>query len=142
MVLEEGTREYQDVRHTLILRNITLVRYAAQRFRDRSEQMDDIIQVGTVGLIKAVDRYDLAFGNEFVMFAVPTIVGEMKRFFRDTSWAVHVPRRLQGRRIDIARATDHLTAVLGRAPTLPSDSLCHLVRLPDPARLVPRAWTT
>jgi RNA polymerase sigma-B factor len=116
--LEEGTEEYQYVRGTLIELNMTLVRFAARRFSSHADQMDDVIQVGTIGLIKAVDRYDPDYGTEFVTFAVPTIVGEMKRFFRDTSWAVHVPRRLQELRIDLARATDRLATELERSPTV------------------------
>ncbi len=116
--LEEGTEEYQYVRGTLIELNMTLVRYAAKRFSNHADQMEDIVQVGTIGLIKAVDRYDPDYGTEFVTFAVPTIVGEMKRFFRDTSWAVHVPRRLQELRIELARTSDLLATELGRSPTV------------------------
>ncbi|AEW99188.1 RNA polymerase sigma factor SigF [Streptantibioticus cattleyicolor] len=116
-VLEEGTEEYQYVRNTLIELNMALVRFAAKRFGNRAEQMEDILQVGTIGLIKAVDRFDPDYGVEFVTFALPTIIGEMKRFFRDTSWSVRVPRRLQELRIDLAKATDALAAELDRAPT-------------------------
>ncbi|MDI5964389.1 RNA polymerase sigma factor SigF [Streptomyces sp. SL13] len=116
--LEEGTEEYQYVRSTLIELNTTLVRYAAKRFSNHADQMEDILQVGTIGLIKAVDRYDPDYGTEFVTFAMPTILGEMKRFFRDTSWAVHVPRRLQELRIDLAKTTEALAAELDRAPTV------------------------
>ncbi|MCP3817018.1 RNA polymerase sigma factor SigF [Streptomyces sp. A3M-1-3] len=115
--LEEGTHEYQYARNTLIELNVALVRYAANRFRNRSEQMDDIVQVGTIGLIKAIDRFELSREVEFATFAVPYIVGEIKRFFRDTSWAVHVPRRLQELRIDLAKATDEMSQHLDRAPT-------------------------
>ncbi|WP_427154352.1 RNA polymerase sigma factor SigF [Streptomyces sp. TRM70308] len=115
--LEEGTHEYQYVRNTLIELNLSLVRFAAGRFRSRGDSMEDIVQVGTIGLIKAIDRFDLERGVEFPTFAVPYIVGEIKRFFRDTSWAVHVPRRLQELRIDLARATDKLSTALHRAPT-------------------------
>ena len=117
--LEEGTHEYQYVRNTLIELNLTLVRFAARRFQSRNSQLDDIMQVGTIGLIKAVDRFDIQRGVEFTSFALPTIVGEMKRFFRDTSWAAHVPRRLQEARIGIARATESLGKQLGRDPTIP-----------------------
>ena len=115
--LEEGTHEYQYVRNTLIELNLTLVQFAARRFRTRSEPMEDIVQVGTIGLIKAIDRFDLDHENEFPTFALPTITGEIKRFFRDTSWAVHVPRRLQELRLHLARATDELTFAVGRPPT-------------------------
>ncbi|MEU1616493.1 RNA polymerase sigma factor SigF [Streptomyces sp. NPDC005722] len=116
--LEEGTPEYQYVRNTLIEMNTSLVRFVARRFSRRADQMEDILQVGTIGLIKAVDRFDPDFGVEFVTFAVPTIVGEMKRFFRDTSWSVRVPRRLQELRLEVAKVTDALELDLGRAPTV------------------------
>ncbi|MDN3295793.1 RNA polymerase sigma factor SigF [Streptomyces ficellus] len=124
-VLEEGTEEYQYVRNTLIELNLSLVKYAATRFRNRSDQMEDIIQVGTIGLIKAIDRFDLSREVEFTTFAMPCVVGEIKRFFRDTSWSVHVPRRLQELRIDIARATDELFQRLDRSPT-PAELAEHL----------------
>ncbi|MFI6287457.1 SigB/SigF/SigG family RNA polymerase sigma factor [Streptomyces sp. NPDC051018] len=117
--LEEGTREYQYARNTLIEMNLSLVRFAARRFRNRgSGEMEDIVQVGTIGLIKAIDRFDLSREVEFTSFAVPYIVGEIKRFFRDTSWAVHVPRRLQELRTELARARDELAGVLDRDPTV------------------------
>ncbi|MFJ3812480.1 sigma-70 family RNA polymerase sigma factor, partial [Streptomyces sp. NPDC090073] len=92
-VLEEGTAEFQYARNTLIEMNMSLVRYAAGRFRSRgAEEMEDIVQVGMIGLIKAIDRFELSREAEFTSFAIPYIVGEIKRFFRDTTWAVHVPR--------------------------------------------------
>ncbi|MEV0737603.1 RNA polymerase sigma factor SigF [Streptomyces sp. NPDC050549] len=118
-VLEEGTHEYQYARNTLIEMNITLVRYAAGRFRSRSQdEMEDIVQVGTIGLIKAIDRFELTREVEFTSFAIPYITGEIKRFFRDTSWAVHVPRRLQEARVQLAKATEELRSRLGRTPTV------------------------
>jgi RNA polymerase sigma-B factor len=116
-VLEEGTHEYQYVRNTLIELNMALVKFAAGRFRSRSEPMEDMVQVGTIGLIKAIDRFDPDRGIEFTTFALPTITGEIKRFFRDTSWAVHVPRRLQELRLVLARAGDGLEQLIGRPPT-------------------------
>ncbi|MFE5080993.1 RNA polymerase sigma factor SigF [Streptomyces mirabilis] len=117
-VLEEGTHDYQYARNTLIEMNLSLVRYAAARFRSRNQdEMEDIVQVGTIGLIKAIDRFELTREVEFTSFAVPYIVGEIKRFFRDTSWAVHVPRRLQEARIELAKATEELRTRLGRTPT-------------------------
>ncbi|MEU2432699.1 SigB/SigF/SigG family RNA polymerase sigma factor [Streptomyces sp. NPDC007861] len=115
--LEEGTPEYSYVRNTLVELNMSLVRFAAGRFRGRSEPMEDIVQVGTVGLIKAINRFDVEREVEFTSFALPTVVGEIKRFFRDTSWAVRVPRRLQELRLDLAKAFDTLEQDLGRAPT-------------------------
>ncbi|MCX5048670.1 MULTISPECIES: RNA polymerase sigma factor SigF [unclassified Streptomyces] len=116
--LEEGTYEYSYVRNTLVELNLALVKFAASRFRSRSEPMEDIVQVGTIGLIKAIDRFELARGVEFPTFAMPTIVGEIKRFFRDTSWSVRVPRRLQELRLDLAKAGDELAQKLDRAPTV------------------------
>ncbi len=117
--LEEGTPEYQYARNTLIEMNMSLVRFAAGRFRSRGpEEMEDIVQVGMIGLIKAIDRFELSREVEFTSFAIPYIVGEIKRFFRDTSWAVHVPRRLQEARVQLARATEELRSRLGRTPTV------------------------
>ncbi|MFC8228966.1 RNA polymerase sigma factor SigF [Streptomyces sp. NPDC057287] len=116
---EEGTAEYQYARNTLIEMNLSLVQFAAKRFRNRGDgQMEDIIQVGTIGLIKAIDRFELSREVEFTTFAIPYVVGEIKRFFRDTTWAVHVPRRLQELRITLAKAKDDLGAALDRDPTV------------------------
>ncbi|MEU9168043.1 RNA polymerase sigma factor SigF [Streptomyces sp. NPDC048420] len=129
-VLEEGTHDHQYARNTLIEMNISLVRYAAGRFRSRGqEEMEDIVQVGTIGLIKAIDRFELSREVEFTSFAVPYIVGEIKRFFRDTSWAVHVPRRLQEARVQLARADEELSSRLGRTPT--TAELAELMSLPE-----------
>ncbi|WP_237550093.1 sigma-70 family RNA polymerase sigma factor, partial [Streptomyces sp. SID1034] len=118
-VLEEGTADYQYARNTLIEMNLSLVRFAAGRFRNRgSGEMEDVIQVGTIGLIKAIDRFELSREVEFTSFAVPYIVGEIKRFFRDTTWAVHVPRRLQELRVEIAKAKETLARDLDRDPTV------------------------
>ncbi|CAM5233688.1 RNA polymerase sigma factor SigF [Streptomyces narbonensis] len=116
--LEEGTHDHAYVRNTLVELNLALVKFAAARFGSRSEPMEDIVQVGTIGLIKAIDRFELTRGVEFPTFAMPTIIGEIKRFFRDTSWSVHVPRRLQELRLDLARAGDALAQRLDRAPTV------------------------
>ncbi|MDH6214318.1 RNA polymerase sigma-B factor [Streptomyces pseudovenezuelae] len=118
-VLEEGTREYQYARNTLIEMNLSLVAFAARRFRNRgSGDMEDVIQVGTIGLIKAIDRFDLSREVEFTSFAIPYIVGEIKRFFRDTTWAVHVPRRLQELRVNLAKSQETLATALNRPPTV------------------------
>lgn len=104
--LEEGTPAYQYTRNTIVEMNLTLVHYAAGRFRSRGQEREDIVQVGTVGLIKAIDRFDIACENEFTSFAIPYISGEIKRFFRDTTWSVRVPRRLQELRLDLSRARE------------------------------------
>jgi RNA polymerase sigma-B factor len=129
-VLEEGTPERQYARNTLIEMNMSLVRFAAGRFRSRGpEEMEDIVQVGMIGLIKAIDRFELSREAEFTSFAIPYIVGEIKRFFRDTTWAVHVPRRLQEARVQLARATEELRSRLGRTPTV--KELSELMSLPE-----------
>jgi RNA polymerase sigma-B factor len=115
--LQEGTLEYAYVRNTLVELNLSLVKFAASRFANRKQPMEDILQVGTIGLIKAINRFDVEREVEFTSFALPTIHGEIKRFFRDSGWAVRVPRRLQELRIDIARASDILEQQLGRDPT-------------------------
>ncbi|UXY33610.1 RNA polymerase sigma factor SigF [Streptomyces albidocamelliae] len=144
-VLEEGTPEFQYARNTLIEMNMSLVRYAAGRFRSRgAEEMEDIVQVGMIGLIKAIDRFELSREAEFTSFAIPYIVGEIKRFFRDTTWAVHVPRRLQEARVQLARATEELRGRLGRIPT--DGELSELMSLPveevREARLAANGYTS
>jgi RNA polymerase sigma-B factor len=117
--LEEGSHAYSYARNTLIEMNLALVHFAAGRYRNRpATDREEIIQVGTVGLIKAIDRFDLSRETEFTTFAIPYIVGEMKRFFRDTSWAVHVPRRLQELRVELSKAKEHLSLLLDRDPTV------------------------
>ncbi|WP_405863002.1 RNA polymerase sigma factor SigF [Streptomyces sp. NBC_01515] len=144
-VLEEGTHEYQYARNTLIEMNITLVRYAASRFRSRGQdEMEDIVQVGTIGLIKAIDRFELTREVEFTSFAVPYITGEIKRFFRDTSWAVHVPRRLQEARVQLAKATEELRSRLGRTPTTKelSELMCLSEEEVNEARLASNGYNS
>ncbi|MFJ7591665.1 SigB/SigF/SigG family RNA polymerase sigma factor [Streptomyces sp. NPDC097617] len=117
--LEEGTHAYQYVRNTLIEMNISLVQFAARPFRDRpgGPENEDIIQVGVIGLIKAIDRYDPERNTQLTTLALPYITGEIKRHFRDTTWAVRVPRRLQELRLELAKATEELTAETDHAPT-------------------------
>ncbi|MFC9325180.1 RNA polymerase sigma factor SigF [Kitasatospora sp. NPDC057015] len=122
--LEAGSAEHTYVRDTLIELNLPLVRYASARFRSRNEPMEDIVQVGTIGLIKAIDRFDPERGVEFPTFAMPTVVGEIKRFFRDTSWSVRVPRRLQELRLALTKAGDELAQKLDRSPTVAELAVC------------------
>ncbi|MCZ4123510.1 RNA polymerase sigma factor SigF [Streptomyces sp. H39-S7] len=122
--LAQDSPERTYVRDTLIELNLPLVRYAAARFRSRNEPMEDIVQVGTIGLIKAIDRFDCNRGVEFPTFAMPTIVGEVKRFFRDTSWSVRVPRRLQELRLALTKASDELAQKLDRSPTVAELAVC------------------
>lgn len=106
------------LRDQVVEAHLPLVRYLAQRYRNLGEPLDDLVQVGTIGLIKAVDRFDPARGTSFAGFATPTILGEIKRHFRDRAWAVRVPRRLKDlqRQLSVARA--ELTQRLGRSPTV------------------------
>ncbi len=104
-------------RDGLVALHLPLVEHCARRFRNRGEPFEDLVQVGTIGLIKSVDRFDLARGVEFSTYATPTIIGEIKRYFRDKGWAIRVPRRLQELRMQIAATTAELTQLLGRSPT-------------------------
>ncbi|WP_406209569.1 SigB/SigF/SigG family RNA polymerase sigma factor [Kitasatospora sp. NBC_01560] len=130
---EEGSAEYSYVRGTLVELNMALVKFAASRFAHRKEPVEDMIQVGTIGLIKAIDRFDPAFEVEFSTFALPTISGEIKRFFRDTGWMVHVPRRLQELRLTLAKTSDAMEQLLDRAPT-PAELAAHLDLTEDEVR--------
>ena len=109
--------QYQQLRRTVIETHLPLVHHLAQRFKGRGEPYDDLVQVGTIGLLHAVDRFDPQRGT-FAAFAVPTIVGEIRRHFRDRGWAMRIPRRIQdlGRRVSEARET--LTHTLDRSPTV------------------------
>jgi RNA polymerase sigma-B factor len=109
---------YEQLRNDLIVAHLNLVRYLAVKFANRGESLDDLIQVGTVGLLKAIDRFDLDRGVEFTTYATPTIVGEIKRYFRDKGWAVKVPRRLQELNLAVNRAIEKLTVKLGHSPTV------------------------
>jgi len=106
-----------EVRGELIELHLPLVEHCARRFLHRGEPFEDLVQVGTIGLIKAVDRFDLEREVEFSTYATPTIIGEIKRYFRDKGWAIRVPRRLQELRMSIATATGELSQTLGRSPT-------------------------
>ena len=112
---EEGDEE---AREQLIVSHINLVRYIAAKFKNRGEPLDDLIQVGTIGLIKAIDRFDPSRGLEFTTYATPTIMGEIKRHFRDKGWTIRVPRRLQELSAKVNSATDELTARLQRSPSI------------------------
>ncbi|MEU9991157.1 RNA polymerase sigma factor SigF [Streptomyces sp. NPDC048045] len=127
--VEEGTPEYQYARNTLIEMNMSLVRFAAGRFRGRGDDMEDVVQTGMIGLIKAIDRFELSREVEFTSFALPYIMGEIKRFFRDTTWAVHVPRRLQELRVELAKAREELSSRLDRDPTVAE--LATLMNIPE-----------
>ncbi len=110
--------ERSHYRDELVHLHLPLVEHFARRFLNRGEPFDDLLQVGTIGLIKAIDRFDNDRGVEFSTYATPTIVGEIKRHFRDRGWAIRVPRRLQELRLSITTATADLTQQLGRSPTV------------------------
>jgi RNA polymerase sigma-B factor len=106
------------IRDHLVETHLPLVEYLARRFRNRGEPLDDLVQVATIGLIKSIDRFDLERGVEFSTYATPTIVGEIKRHFRDKGWAIRVPRRLQEMKLSLNKATAELSQRNGRAPTV------------------------
>jgi RNA polymerase sigma-B factor len=119
-LFEEYQRSRDEaLREELARLHLPLVEYLAKRFKDRGEPLDDLIQVGSVGLLKAIDRFDLDRGVEFSTYATPTIVGELKRYFRDKGWAVRVPRRLQELSLRLNKVVSQLTQDLGRSPTIP-----------------------
>lgn len=105
-------------RDELITMYLNLVKYLASRFRNRGEPTDDLVQVGTIGLIKAIDRFDIDREVEFTTYATPTIVGELKRYFRDKGWAIKVPRRLQELSFRVNQAVDALTQREQRSPSI------------------------
>lgn len=105
-------------RETLILEHMPLVRALARRYANRGEPLDDLIQVGTIGLIKAIDRFDESRGTALASFATPTILGEIRRHFRDRTWMVHVPRGVQDAHATVNRTIDTLTAELRRSPSV------------------------
>uniref|UniRef100_UPI003557BDDA RNA polymerase sigma factor SigF n=1 Tax=Streptomyces corallincola TaxID=2851888 RepID=UPI003557BDDA len=116
--LKDGSPEYAELRNRLVRMHLPLVEHLARRFRNRGEPLDDLTQVATIGLIKSVDRFDPERGVEFSTYATPTVVGEIKRHFRDKGWAVRVPRRLQELRLALTTATAELSQLHGRSPTV------------------------
>ena len=106
-------------REQLIEQYMSLVRSLARRYSYRGEQLEDLVQIGAIGLIKAIDRFDLDRGVELTTYATPNIIGEIKRHFRDKGWAVRVPRGLQELNVQLSRLIEQLTVQLGRSPTIP-----------------------
>jgi RNA polymerase sigma-B factor len=106
-------------REQLIEQYMSLVRSLARRYSYRGEQLDDLVQIGSIGLIKAIDRFDLSRSVELTTYATPNIIGEIKRHFRDRGWAVRVPRGLQELNVKISKLVEQLTVQLGRSPTIP-----------------------
>jgi RNA polymerase sigma-B factor len=108
----------EEARELLIERHLPLVRSLARRYANRGEPLDDLVQVGSIGLIKAIDRFDLERGVELTTYATPTIIGEIKRYFRDKGWSVRVPRGLQELSLRLSQLVDELTVQLERSPTI------------------------
>ena len=106
-------------REQLIEQYMSLVRSLARRYAYRGEQLDDLVQIGAIGLIKAIDRFDVNRGVELTTYATPNIIGEIKRHFRDKGWSVRVPRGLQELNVQLSRLMEQLTVQLGRSPTIP-----------------------
>lgn len=107
-----------EARDQLIVSHLNLVRFLASKFKNRGESLEDLVQVGTIGLIKAIDRFDPERGLEFTTYATPTIMGEIKRHFRDKGWSVRVPRRLQELSAKVNQTADELTNRLQRSPSV------------------------
>jgi RNA polymerase sigma-B factor len=105
-------------REQLIEQYMSLVRSLARRYSYRGEQLEDLVQIGAIGLIKAIDRFDLDRGVELTTYATPNIIGEIKRHFRDKGWSVRVPRGLQELNVQLSRLVEQLTVQLGRSPTI------------------------
>jgi RNA polymerase sigma-B factor len=106
-------------REELIERYMPLVRSLARRYSYRGEQLEDLVQIGAIGLIKAIDRFDVDRGVELTTYATPNIIGEIKRHFRDKGWSVRVPRGLQELNVQLSRLVETLTVQLSRSPTIP-----------------------
>ncbi len=113
------------LREDVIARCLPLADHVARRFSERGEPIDDLRQVARIGLMHAVDRFDVERGNNFLAFAVPTVMGEVKRYFRDSTWSIRVPRRAQEASLNIAKASEELLQSLGRSPR-PSEIAQHL----------------
>jgi RNA polymerase sigma-B factor len=117
-LFERFGRNEPGARDELIERFLPLARQLARRYQRANEPFDDLLQVASVGLVKAVDRFDPARGVAFSSYAVPTILGELKRYFRDSGWAVHVPRGVQERVLKVDRVVSKLSGRLGRSPAV------------------------
>ena len=111
-----------DAREELVRLHYPLVEYLAYRFAGRGEPVDDLVQVASIGLLKAIDRFEQDRGVKFSTYATPTIIGELKRHFRDRGWAMRVPRRLQEIGLQLSRVVSELSQELGRSPTVPEMS--------------------
>lgn len=124
-LLEPSSADYRRLHESIIQRTLPLAYHTARRFRGRGQAHDDLVQVASVGLLNAVNRFDPDSGSDFLAFAVPTIMGEVRRHFRDYGWAVKVPRRLKDLNQQLAKARSELSQTIGRAPTA-SEIAAHL----------------
>jgi RNA polymerase sigma-B factor len=123
LTIEELFRRYRAAPHPALIEELVrrfepLTRSVARRYYSRGEPLDDLIQVANVGLLKAIARFDPDRGFAFSSFATPTMLGELKRYFRDSGWAVHVPRGVKERAVELARVTEMLSSQLGRSPSV------------------------
>ena len=123
--VSKGGSRYEELRDTLVREHMPVAEHIARRFSHRGESQEDLTQVATLGLINAVDRFDPERGVDFLSYAVPTIMGEVRRHFRDTGWAVRMPRRLQELHLSVSSAISSLSQELGRAPA-PSELAEHI----------------
>ena len=115
--LDEGSVAFHRQREAIVERSLPIADHIARRFRNRGEPFDDLVQAARVGLVNAVNRFDVETGSEFLAFAVPTMMGEVRRHFRDYGWAIKVPRRLKDLQRQLVQARGELSQRLGRAPT-------------------------
>lgn len=118
LFVEYHTTGDSSIRDDLVARYMNLVKFIASKFANRGEPLEDLQQVGYLGLVKAIERFDPDAGAQFTTYATPTIIGEIKRYFRDKGWLLKVPRRLQEAKIAVSRATEQLSYQLGRSPTV------------------------
>src|SRR5678816_1605550 len=146
-VLLRRYHEHGDLqaREQLIEQYMSLVRSLARRYSYRGEQLDDLVQIGSIGLIKAIDRFDLSRGVELTTYAPPNIIGEIKRHSRDKGWSVRVPRGLQELNVQLSRVIEQLTVQYGRSPTIPElakaasveeEEVLSLIHISEPTRLL------
>lgn len=123
--LEKESIAFERQRNSIIERCLPLADHIALRYRNRGEPLEDLVQVARVGLMNSVNRFDIESGADFLAFAVPTMMGEVRRYFRDHGWSVRVPRRLKDLNFQLKKARDELSQQLGRAPT-PGEIATHL----------------
>lgn len=116
--VDPASTRHREIRNELVTVHLPLVRYLARRFAGRGESVDDLMQIGTIGLLQAIDRFEPDRGLEFSTFATPNVAGEIKRHFRDRGWMVRVPRRLQELQAELVSGISELSQRLGRSPTV------------------------